>query len=453
MILNIDGIRKKYYIINLDIIDVLTKEHSFNDEYITIYSSFLYKYDNSTLIKIFTHNFSLFSLNEESDEKFSLSNILKKDRVHTKLLNCNFSSFTIDFAQSLIHYTQQLNFILLTIDINSFNSLNSFSNLQDVDDFFTKVNFYRVETTDTVDGIFEVLYMRNDFISSRKDACGSIGNVLVSYFSGIGVASLQHTSFDISNIDSNFSEIPILRTLPRVLDQIELLDQKMKHVSYEGAISSSPTFAKYPYISCWEIHSVERIKFWLALKPLANFLLHNMFLLNNIQPIVRHPVIHFRCGDVPFLRHGLYKFAKYSFYLDALNEFKENGIDTSKVYLMFSNGHGTDWRLKEKSTEYATDLKRCLNEHGYPVEIISNSNIEDLSIMFYAPGVISSCGSFSFIGGLFGVGKFIMNDHSDFPGMKDLPSEYNFIKQGYTINHSEIADYYDTSTVIRRLRD
>lgn len=189
--------------------------------------------------------------------------------------------------------------------------------------------------------------------------------------------------------------------------------------------------------------------FWYILKPYINKILNELFTKNNLQNKVDYPVIHYRCSDVPFVKHFHYHLVKYKFYKDALEELKKNGINTQSINLMSCNTHINN--NTEKCNQYTQSLKKYLEDLGYNVIMSCGTNIDDFATIFYSPASISNGSSFSFMSGYFGNGIFISEGHVDEHNINKKCTNCNWLKSGYTLLHKDVDNYYDTDTVIKQL--
>jgi hypothetical protein len=165
---------------------------------------------------------------------------------------------------------------------------------------------------------------------------------------------------------------------------------------------------------------------------------------------VNVPCIHFRCADTPFNREWLYHFQYYSFFKEALHKIEEKlGKKYDSVNLYSCNTHLADEKMQESCTKYTESLVTYIEGLGYKCNVMCNSNIDDFAMMFYAPAVISTISSFSFMSGFFGDGMFIASNiirstcsQCDEWNIKDM-----------NLLHEKVPDYHDTEYVIRKLKE
>jgi hypothetical protein len=89
---------------------------------------------------------------------------------------------------------------------------------------------------------------------------------------------------------------------------------------------------------------------------------------------------------------------------------------------------------------------------GYTATVKCSKIDEDFATLFYAPAVIGTGGSFSFMAGFFSDGLFFSSMYDEGKD-RELKDSDGWLLNGYTLKHSEVADYYDTNTVIKSLKD
>lgn len=185
------------------------------------------------------------------------------------------------------------------------------------------------------------------------------------------------------------------------------------------------------------------------MKPLAQKILDKAFKLKGLDERKDGPIIHLRCSDQPFGRHDEYHFQRYKYYLEVLEKYKYKNI-----YIMSCSGHQSGGKEADACKIYIDDLRNYLIENGYNVNIICNDNIKDFALMFYAPIVISSVSSYSFMSGFLGMGEFYSGEfYHEMDKNTKCKDCGDWIKSGYVIKHADVESYYDTEEVIRKLRE
>jgi hypothetical protein len=261
-----------------------------------------------------------------------------------------------------------------------------------------------------------------------------MGNYLCSYFTLLGEKLSRGEDFRSNKLDERLR----LREIVYADDNREIVE-KLKDLNMSFNIDITNT---------WAVRDKQREEFWKIMKPLAREILDDAFKLKGLDEVLNGPVIHLRCSDQPFGKHVEYHFQRYKYYLDVLSKYSYKN-----VYLMSCQGHQSGERESKACEVYITDLKDYLSEHGYNVMVLCNDNIKDFALMFYAPVVISSVSSYSFMSGFLGMGDFYSSEFYN----EDLKNGRcvdcgEWIRHGYVIKHDEVDSYYDTDEIIRKLR-
>jgi hypothetical protein len=268
---------------------------------------------------------------------------------------------------------------------------------------------------------------------------GDIGNYLSVYFVYIAIAFLQKRDFKFTYIDK-----PFLQHLPLYIKFNQDIYDKLRK---EG----------FTYIELnlsikhglWQVKNNRIEKFWLIMKPLMKEIIDNALKKSGLYKKVQYPVIHFRCSDIPFIRHKQYKLQKYTFYRDSLNNIKkQSSVNYDTVILLTSNVHRSNINNKKACDIYLNGIKNYIESIGYKVIIQSKSKEEDFATLFYAPVVISPGSSFSFMGGFFNDGLFISEGHQSL-----CTNCGKWLVSGYSIDHKKVKNYYDTSNVLSILNE
>jgi hypothetical protein len=269
---------------------------------------------------------------------------------------------------------------------------------------------------------------------------GNIGNYLAVYCVYIASAFLRKKHFRFTYIDK-----PFLKNLPLYIKfNKDIYDKLIKEgYTYDGL---NLFIFKQSY---WEIGSNKKEKFWLIMKPLMKEIIDETLKKSGLYEQGLYPVIHFRCSDAPFIKHDAYKLQKYTFYKDSLEKIKsKSGINYDTVILLTSPIHKSSNINREACKIYTQSLKKYIESIGYKVIIQSKSADQDFATLFYAPAVISSGSSFSFMSGFFSDGIFISEGH------QSLCTDCGkWLVHGYSIDHKNVKSYHDTDNVISLLNE
>jgi hypothetical protein len=268
---------------------------------------------------------------------------------------------------------------------------------------------------------------------------GDIGNYLAVYCVYMASAFLQKRHFRFTYINK-----PFLKNLPLYI--------KFNKDIYYKLIKEDLTYIKLNVMrkaSYWIINSNKREKFWLIMKPLMKEIIDKTLKKSGLYEKGLYPVIHFRCSDVPFIKSMWYKLQKYTFYKNSLEDIKrKSGINYDTVILLTSSVHRSNNKNREACEIYTQSLKEYIESIGYKVIIQSKSADQDFATLFYAPAVISSGSSFSFMSGFFSDGLFISEGHKSTCGNCS-----EWLLHGYSIDHKNVKSYHDTDKVILLLKE
>jgi hypothetical protein len=276
----------------------------------------------------------------------------------------------------------------------------------------------------------------------------NMGNYLVIYFYLMGKSFLEGNNFYYKHKNFDF-----IKDLP---SKVKLnVDIRNKLIENNFTIDELvKEEKKIILVAMWTIINKRREQFWLIMKPQIHSILDKTLRKNNLYKKIDCPVIHFRCSDIPFIRNGYYFFQKYKFFKDSLNEIKKKlNINYKKVILLSCNFHKSTDLNSEKCNIYAESLKTYLENLGYIVDVKCSSNLEDFATIFYAPAIISTCSSFSFMSGFFSDGLFISEGHYASGSNIKCNDCGDWLKNGYSIEHHDVMDYYDTDSVIKMLKE
>lgn len=303
--------------------------------------------------------------------------------------------------------------------------------------------------------IYLIILLVYIFYSSyllRKENIDSIyvhiGNYLSGYFHRLGRAILQKKDFYEKLDTANF-----IKYLP---SEIIYEDSDICKRTYDKFNEMGMTYDKSWFFPTgeWFIRDNNHFIFWTCMKPLIHEILDNAFKKTGINSPIDCPVIHFRCSDVPFQRHPDYHLVKYNFYKKALEDINsKTSLNYSKVRILYSNGHLADEKNAKACDVYANTLKKYLEDLNYEVNIVANSDIDDFANLFYAPAVIATVSSYSFMSGFFGDGIYISVENlSEDQEKSDCDACSELMYSGFHLKHKEVDDYYNTDNVISMLR-
>lgn len=281
--------------------------------------------------------------------------------------------------------------------------------------------------------VITVLWQRRRSGGGEKKKIGNIGNKLAVYFFRMGLAWSKNETFVWNGEDA---ETDFFKHLPRSVppppsDEIIIPDPEYKELHVTGV---------------WRINTHRLKMFWDSMKPYVHKYTHEALVKSNFFEKRKEellPVIHFRCSDFPFDRCSEAHFQKYSFFKNVL---KSRNIH--KVKLITCNRWNSDRAKEDACKTYFDLLVDELSPYAKIYPVFCRDVLEDFAEMFYAPLVISTGSSMSFMAGYFGNGQLITGGHVD----ESYPNDECLICDGsYDLFHRDVENYYDTEKVHQQL--
>ena len=269
-----------------------------------------------------------------------------------------------------------------------------------------------------------------------------IGNTICDYYYKYFISILKKEDFEyinksIFNKNSQLKESNnFIDSFPKRIPFNEEIFNKMKiknihYEKYKNTIS----------VAFWTSETKEKQLIHSIMKPYMNKIFDETYKNLNLNKIQYYPIIHFRCADTPFKKDGLYYFQKYDYFKHILKKHNFN-----KIKILSCTDHLSNEKNKKSCERYVDLLKEELKE--YNPEIKCGTNVDDFVSMFYAPLVISTQSSFSFMSGYFGNGIYVEpNTMSQDIECSDCETEY----KNYSIPHSIVNDYYNIDEVYKLL--
>jgi len=279
-----------------------------------------------------------------------------------------------------------------------------------------------------------------------------IGNVMFVYYYNLVIAILEQRDFiyEPEHIQyNNVKDIPV-KDVPFVKNLAKIVPFNKDIFDRITALGATTEIFKQLYWCdvCWSTNNNITYGIAVILKPTVQKIMEDAFIASDMVKDVDTPVIHFRCADTPFIRNDAYHFQKYRFFKDALDDLES---ENRSVILMNCSSHLSQNREKDICATYADSITDYLKEEGYTATRVCGDNLDDFATLFYAPAVISTASSFSFMSGFFGKGQFISTSHepdANTPVCEDCKE----FRHGYNLYHNDVPDYYDVEDVKARLR-
>ena len=137
-----------------------------------------------------------------------------------------------------------------------------------------------------------------------------LGNTICSYFYDYAISVCNKEDFNCET-----SDYKIIKDLPTYIPfNIDLYNKFQENDITIDMIQSICS------VCLWHCDEEWIYNFWIILKPIVYEILNNAIIKSNIKNDIKYPIIHFRCADVPFVKHPQYYLQKYSFYSARLGE-------------------------------------------------------------------------------------------------------------------------------------
>ena len=191
--------------------------------------------------------------------------------------------------------------------------------------------------------------------------------------------------------------------------------------------------------SLWQ----NNFKVWKSLQPIVKKCIKNSANLSNIITPKYKCVIHFRCADVPFVKHDSYHLLKYSWYSKAINlalRYK----NFTKIHIIMCNTHHSN-KLSYLCNDLVKDLQSfILKTFNIQSILICNKPDEDFLIMYNSNILIGCMSSFSFFAGLASDNLYILptfeKEDDSFVDPISCRKNMVFIRKEF-FKHKDINDY------------
>ena len=274
--------------------------------------------------------------------------------------------------------------------------------------------------------------------SQHHSRTNELGNRLAEYFYYTNTDAASELHLNSERARNARNKNPELRDFYNKLDW-----QRRRVIEYK----SDPDSA-WNQIDHSNAEKPSYLQFWQTLRPIVQETYYA-----TLPPLtVPHPVVHFRCSDVPFKKYAYYYLSKVSTVKWMAQKIKERGF--TKVTMLGCNKH-RQLAQKVACHEYIDFYAQTLKDSGLDVELQCNSILQDFSMMVYSPLLVSlNTSSFSFMAGVsknpqdyiscnMGVefnGKFILQTQADWLLDNEQP-----------LLHQEVSDYNHVDDVIKKL--
>jgi len=280
-----------------------------------------------------------------------------------------------------------------------------------------------------------------------------IGNVITVYYYNLVLSILAKSDFNHVLPNVNF-----FNNLATHIDfNIDIYNKfNEQNITFESIDDVYKDQVPRLFYGYWFWHAQDKVneKINIIMKPLMNHLINEALVKSNLVKNIEYPVIHFRCADAPFIKNPHYYLQRYEYFKKALEYINsKSNIKYNKVILLSCVTHLSNEEKKKACVIYANELKKYIESLKYEVIMMCSTNLDDFSTIFYAPGVISTSSSFSFMSGYFGNGVYVQPSILNIEKNTDKCSDCDdWVIKGYNVNHNDVNDYHDTDKVIGMLK-
>jgi len=316
--------------------------------------------------------------------------------------------------------------------------------------FFIIITVYEFYTTKKNEAFTEKENIESEYHEISLDPGIQLGNYLSCYFYNMGLTFLRGHHFKTT---ANKNPKVFTCHFPELIEFDPSIQAQFKSLGItESSLHHELNQIDGHCVSAWSTLTKEREQFWKVLKPVINKIIDDALKASNLNREIDAPVIHYRCSDVPIGRESYYHFQRYEYFKNALEIITQKTNKTyNKVYICYCNTHNNNEKNQKACDTYSEELVNYLKSIGYEAIFKCSTINDDFATMFYAPGLISTSGSFSFMAGYFSNNVFVstMYDENKQRECKDCE---DWLLPGYTAKHSEIPDYFDTQGTIQILK-
>jgi hypothetical protein len=296
--------------------------------------------------------------------------------------------------------------------------------------------------------IFFFTIYNNKIYENYENINIDIGNTLSDYYYNLVLSILEKRDFNYSNNSHYYNS-------EKINNNNKFINEFPQHIPFDKNIYNefiknniTTEILKQSFnLGFWTTYTKEQENIHKIMKSTMNNIMNKTFIKLKLNKEVKETIIHFRCADVPFNKHGMYYFQKYSFFNKALQDIEQKIGKINNVIILSCTDHLSNEENKNACNIYADLFKTHLSK--YNPKILCNTNVDDFVLMFYAPAVISTISSFSFMSGYFGNGIYIQPNLMDQNEEKCL--DCNNTYKGYNIQHNKVNDYHNIDEVYKLL--
>jgi hypothetical protein len=277
-----------------------------------------------------------------------------------------------------------------------------------------------------------------------------IGNQLSDYYFKIVLSILEKKDFEFNTTgtwyNDNYTDNNIhsfIKEFPQNIPFNENIYNQFVENNITVQLLKEQAFS----VGFWASRTKEIELIHKIMKPTINKIFNETFIKLNLKKDINYPIIHFRCADTPFNKRNWYHFQNYEYFNNALQDIEKQIGKINNIIIFSCTDHLSNEENKQACNKYAELLK--INLSKYNPEIKCNTNVDDFVSMFYAPAVISTISSFSFMSGFFGNGIFIQPKIMD--SGEEICTECDNPYKGYNLPHNKVEDYHNVDEVYKLL--
>ena len=290
--------------------------------------------------------------------------------------------------------------------------------------------------------LIKINIYNNKIFESYDNIEINIGNVLSDYYYKYVISILNKEDFIYSNDNSFSKNHNFMNNFPSNIKW----DENIFNQFIENNIKLNDII-HIDSVAFWVIENKKIQQIHNIMKPAINIIFDNVFKKLKLNKEIKYPIIHFRCADTPFIKHFQYYFQKYSYFDKSLKDIENKIGKITDITILSCFDHLSNEDDKKACNIYSSKLKEHLKD--YNVHLECNSNVDDFVSMFYAPAVISTISSYSFMSGFFGNGIYIQPNLMVHNNEVCLDCDNNY--KGYNIQHNKVDDYHNVDEVYKLL--
>jgi hypothetical protein len=256
----------------------------------------------------------------------------------------------------------------------------------------------------------------------------AFGNKLSSYFYHLTIAYINNKNCVINNIDNINNKL-----IKLLIPKISIITNNCPYY----LINNLNNIKGINKPSFWE-HK----QYFKYIHPINK----KNCIFNKDTSYTKDCIIHFRCSDIPFVKHQQYHLLKFNWFLKSIKICLKK-IKINKIYILNCSDHLSNNNNNKKKCKEWSKLLGIFLEYNLNInfEIMCNNIKDDIFYMLNSKCLISSGGSLSFTLGMLTDNIFIYPTNST--DSKNLNCSLTPIRDNSIclkkdfIKHKDIKDY------------